>query len=443
MRQFIVDGLYTYTNILLLGIFAGCIWYVARLLRYPKEKRWDNIWQQLNQQHWLFGQWGMQLRNKLAPWLFCVAAAIYQFEIFFVNSLYRERLPYLYNIGTLVLDQILILCLTVKILFCSKYSARQLAVVFCMFFVMRWVFFNNHNQWVMLSVLLIMAAKDIPLRRALKGCFAIGTASVVVVAASSLLGIIDTLYDMETGRYRNSFGYGWYNYFGACLLGLALMYVCLRRLHRLKWYDFCVLLGLAVFSDKGPDSRAVTICLVLLTVALFLLRVIPRVLHWLPVKIILSFGPMLAFGLSMAVATNWNPESKWMTALNALLSGRVELSWNGLNEMPFRIAGQIPSPNMLVDNAYVQHWIISGPVVSLLIWTAFSLLIWRLISQNHFTEVACCLVMVCHGLMEIHVTWACMNITIWLLSGVLYWPAEQPNFSIQDIKCGQKKENIQ
>lgn len=443
MRQFILDGLYTYTNVILLGMFAGCVWYVVRLMRCPKDVPWHTTWQHLNQEHWLFGSWGIQIRNKLAPWLFYVAIAIYQFEIFFVNSLYRTRLPFLYETGTIALNHILALCLLAKILFTTKYSAWQTTVQFCVFFIMRWVFFNNHIQWVMMSVLFFMAAKDIPLRKALTVCFTVGTASVVVVALSSCVGIIDTLYDLETSRTRNSFGYGWFNYFGACLLGLGLMYVCLRRLHRCKWYDFAVLLALAVFSDLGPDSRATSICLFLLVGVLFVMQVAPKFFQLLWVRVLASLAPLVALAASVLIAMNWDPQSGFMTSLNRILSGRVELSWMALNEMPFRIAGQMRSPDMLVDNAYVQHWILSGPVASLLMWVAFSLLIWRLLAQKHLTEAACCLVILCHGLMEIHITWACVNVMLWLLCGVLYWPKEQPCFAAKSDAKAFKKEKLQ
>ena len=79
--------------------------------------------------------------------------------------------------------------------------------------MIRWVFMNNHDKWMLLALLFALAAKDVPLRRALKAVFTVGAASVVVVAVSSLLGVINTVQELGTGRYRNSFGYGWYNFF--------------------------------------------------------------------------------------------------------------------------------------------------------------------------------------------------------------------------------------
>ena len=317
---------------------------------------------------------------------------------------------------------------------CTRYDGRQLAAAFCVLFVIRWVFMNDHNKWMMMALLFALAAKDVPLRRALKLVLPVGALSVGVVALSSVAGVIDTVQELGTGRYRNSFGYGWYNFFGACLLALALMYVCLRGIKRLKWFDFALLAALTVFCNFGPDSRAATICLVLLIAALLVVHIWPGVLRPLPVRLLLTAAPLLAFAASMGLALGWNPENPLLARLDSLFSTRISLGWQGLTTMPFAIAGQMPGADMLVDNAYLYYWIVAGPVASALIWLGFALLMWRLLKEGLTAEAVCCLVMLCHATMETHVLWACMNVTVWLLCGVLFWPQRQPGFEKTEEK---------
>lgn len=435
MHSFIIDCLYGYADLAVLGLALACVWYAWQTLRRPMEAPWFGLGRQLTVQRQLFGGWLGGARQTLAPWLFAVAAAVYQFEIFFVNSLYRDRLPWLFEYGTMALDHLVALCLLGKILFCTRYDGRQLAAAFCVLFVIRWVFMNNHNKWMMMALLFALAAKDVPLRRALKLVFPVGALSVGVVALSSVTGVIDTMQDLSTGRYRNSFGYGWYNFFGACLLGLALMYVCLRGVKRLKWFDFALLAALTVFCNFGPDSRAATICLVLLIAGLLVVRIWPGVLRPLPVRILLTAAPLLAFAASMGLALGWDPENPVLSRLDGLLSTRISLGWQGLSTMPFAIAGQMPGADMLVDNAYLYYWIVAGPVASALIWLSFALLMWRLLKAGLATEAVCCLAMLCHATMETHVMWACVNVTIWLLCGVLFWPRRQPGFEKAEEKA--------
>ena len=435
MYSFLVDCLYDYANVAVLGLFAGCVWYAWQTVRMPKAAPWFSLGQQLATQRLLFGEWLSSERLTLGSWLFAVAAVVYQFEIFFVNSLYRERIPWLFEYGAMALDHVLALCLVAKILLCTRYDGRQLAVAFGTLFVIRWVFMNNHQKWMLLALLFALAAKDAPLRRALKAVLAVGAVSVAVVAVSSLTGLIVTVQEIGTGRYRNSFGYGWYNYFGACLLGLAVMYVCLRGVKRMKWFDFVPLVMLTVLCDLGPDSRAATMCLGLLILALLVVRIWPAVLRPLPVRILLSLAPVLAFAASMVLAFLWNPGNPVLAMLDRLLSTRISLGWEALQMMPFAIAGQMPAEGMLVDNAYLYYWLVAGPVASALIWGGFALLVWRLLKQGHATEAICCLVMICHGSMEGHVLWACVNVTIWLLCGVIFWPEYQPSFGRTKAKA--------
>ncbi len=433
MHSFIIDCLYGYVDLLTIGLLLGCVWYAIQLIRRPKSARWYSAGQQMKQQQWLFGDWQETVRNRVAPWLFTVAVCVYQFQIFFINSQYRDRLPGLYEYGTMVLDHLMILCLILKILFAARYSAGQLVSSFAALFVIRWVFMNNHDKWMMMALLIALAAKDVPLRRALKHCFAVALSSVSVVAVSSLLGIIGTVQNQETARCRNSFGYGWYNYFGACLLAIALMYLCLRQIHRLKWFDFAFLGALALLCNFGPDSRAATVCLVLLLVGAALLRVWPKLLTVLPMRILAAASPLVLFALSMGLTLAWDPANGLMVKLNHLLSGRLELGWQALGEMPFRIAGQMPSETMLVDNAYVHYWLLAGPVVSVMIWLAMGLLIWKLLKQQKNTEAVCCLVMLCHAMMETHIMWACVNLAWWLMAGVIFGMKKQPDFACEKV----------
>lgn len=154
-------------------------------------------------------------------------------------------------------------------------------------------------------------------------------------------------------------------------------------------------------------------------------------------RILLAAAPVLAFAASMILAFLWNPDNPVLAMLDRLLSTRISLGWEALQTMPFAIAGQMPADGMLVDNAYLHYWLVAGPVASALIWGGFALLVWRLLKQGHATEAICCLVMICHGTMEGHVIWACVNVTIWLLCGVIFWPECQPSFS-----CAEETKKV-
>lgn len=124
-----------------------------------------------------------------------------------------------------------------------------------------------------MALFYMLAAKDAPLRRTLKAGLVTSCASFLAVVLASSAGWIGTLSELwDDGRMRNSFGYGWYNLTGVIVLALCLMYVCLRQVRNLKWFDFIVLAAALVFCNEGPASRAAVVCLALLIALTLLLR---------------------------------------------------------------------------------------------------------------------------------------------------------------------------
>ncbi len=418
LETFLNDPLYLQVDIALLGMLLGAA--VSALLAFQRAGSFaGGIRRFWGAEELLFGGWAPRPRLAAGPGLFVIAAALLQFGVFFGNSLIREVWPGMIAAMALVIDHLYGAALVCKLLLASRYSGKQLAVAWPVFFVLRWVFMNNHNKWFMLGVLFLLAAKDVPLRRPLKVCLAVGAASLAVVMTGAALGWIPTLL-LEGGRPRNSFGYGWPNLLGAFLLGAAVMYVCWRRAERLKWYDFVLLGAVTVFCDRGPDSRGGTVCLALLLAGMLAARFLPRIFGPALVRGLLAACPFLAFGASYWMHWAYTPDNALLETLNGLFTGRLYLGHEALLKLTPRIAGQADLQGAIIDNLYLGWWFSGGPVASLLVWAGFAFLLWKLLKNGRITESVCCLAFLAHGFMEPHLMWPCVNVTVWLLAGVVY-----------------------
>ena len=367
----------------------------------------------------MFGSWGCEARLQAGNWLFLAAVVVFQYQAVFSNSLVREVLPGIGGRQDMLLDGVVCCLLGTKILLCTRVSYKQYACAGAVFFVLRWVFLNAQYFWFGASLCMVLAAKDVPLHRVLKACFAVTAACLAAVNLLAVIGFIPTLIIGEGSRPRNSFGYGWFNLLGAYVLGLALMYVCLRQ-KRFRWYDFAVLLALAAYMNYGPDSRAATLCLLLLVALVLALRLWPELFAKAWVRWVLACAPFAAFAACYWMQWAYNPASPLFLKLDALFSGRLSLGHEAIDLVPVRLLGQFITQDIVVDNFYLQWWLMSGPIASLLLWLGFSVLIFRLLKNGHPTEVICCLVMLAHAVMEQHVMWSCVNVTLWLLAGVVY-----------------------
>ena len=266
-------GIYGYLDFVLIGWTLGLVWLAVRALVTAKGSFAQKVRAGLSDEVFLFGGWGGDVRTAVGGWMFLLSVVLLQFDMFFMNSLVRELdLPW-YGFLASWLNIAYSMLLILKIVLFTRYSGRQLVAAYCFFFVFRWVYLNNHQYWFAMVLFYMLAAKDAPLRRTLKAGLVTSCASFLAVAVASSAGWIGTLSELwDDGRMRNSFGYGWYNLTGVIVLALCLMYVCLRQVRNLKWFDFIVLAAALVFCNEGPASRAAVVCLALLIALTLLLR---------------------------------------------------------------------------------------------------------------------------------------------------------------------------
>lgn len=419
-------GIYGYLDLVLIGWTLGLVWLGALALA-RKGRFADKVRAGLQDERFLFGDWGGGARAATGGWLFLASMALLQFDTFFMNSNMRQTSAGWYAFLAARLETVYFLLLVVKVVFFTRYSALQLGAGYCFFFVFRWVFLNSGQFWPVVGMLYFLAAKDIPLRRALKVGLAVSAASFFAVALGAVAGWIPTLSAMGDTRSRDSFGYGWFNLTGAVLLALCVMYLCWRQTKNLKWFDFALLAAAMVFCDRGPDSRASTVCIALLIVLAAVLRLFPRLAEPLWARALVCAAPAAAFGASLASAWLYSEDSALLRALDSLFTGRIMLGHEALAGSSIAIAGQrLTDADFLVDNFYLSLWIWGGPVESLLLWGAITVLLWRLMKKGAATECACLLAMLAHATMEAHFIWPCVDVCLWLLPCVLYLlPAER------------------
>lgn len=252
----LTTGIYGYLDFILIGWTLGLVWLAVRALVTAKGSFAQKVRAGLDDEVFLFGGWGGDARAAVGGWMFLLSVVLLQFDMFFMNSLVRELdLPW-YSFLASCLNSAYSMFLILKTVLFTRYSGRQLAAAYCFFFVFRWVYLNNHQYWFAMALFYMLAAKDAPLRRTLKAGLVTSCASFLAVAVASSAGWIGTLSELwDDGRMRNSFGYGWYNLTGVIVLALCLMYVCLRQVRNLKWFDFVVLAAALVFCNEGPASR--------------------------------------------------------------------------------------------------------------------------------------------------------------------------------------------
>lgn len=423
MAKLFTTGIYGYLDLVLIGWTLGLLWLGGCAL-FAKGGWKGRLHAALSDERLLFGGWAGDARTRVGSWAFAAAMALLQFDMFFMNSYVRETPAAWYGFLASKLEVVYFWLIILKLVFLTRYSGLQLGAGYCFFFVFRWVFLNNGQFWVVAGMMFFLAAKDVRLRQTLKIGLAVSAGSFLAVVAAAAMGWIGTLTlggDLSGERARNSFGYGWFNLTGAILLAVCVMYVCWRQTRDLKWYDFALLAAALVFCDRGPDSRAATVCIALLILLSALLRFFPGAAKPVWVRGLVSAAPAAAFAASLLSGWFYSAESGFWTRLDSLFTNRLMLANEALTGSGIAIAGQrLTDAGFVVDNFYVAQWVYGGPVTSLLLWVAVTALLWRLMKKGAVTESACLVVMLAHAFMEGHFIWPCINVCLWLLPCVLY-----------------------
>lgn len=432
--------MFGYANGLLLALFAAAAadlilaWRRAHGLRPALAALW-------REEHLLFGAWAAPRREALGQHAFCLGLMTYEFTVVFCNSMAREQWPWLQMQLAPVLDNLMYLCFCAKILLGTRYTWRNLGVAGCLYFIARWVYLNGQNIWWLGMVVVVLAAKDVPLRRAMRAFLASGVPALAAVEILHFTGVIAPGATSERdGSYRLMFGYGHPNTFGGVVFGLVLAWVLLRR-GGLRWGEIAAVAAAGVFLLVGPASRSAALCLLLLALLLAAARIRGRkgrrpggraaaaaCAALVPLEAAVSYIlPLFVYKVGP-----WANEigPAWLKKLDDLLTCRISLAWAAYRVYDVKIAGQTLTDWPALDNIFVYLLYLVGPVAVLLAAGLLAAALYGYARRGAWQAVACLLTILIYGYMETQVIHITSDPALLLLCGAAYaLPAHRWDFA--------------
>lgn len=419
--------MFGYTNALLLALFAAAVldFILAwRRCRTPAAAL-RSLWQE---EHLLFGNWAGAARLRWGPYAFCLGLALYEFTVVFCNSMAREHWPWLQARVSPVLDNLMYLAFLAKILLGTRYTWRSLGTAGALYFVARWVYFNGQNIWFLGLAVVLLAAKDVPLRRAMKAFLGCGIPTLALVEILHFAGILAPGATSERdGSFRLLFGYGHPNTFGGVAFGLLLGWVLLRQT-RLRWVELAAVAAVGVFLLVGPASRSAALCCLLLAVLLAAAKGLKgrpanRLLSGCCAALVpLELAVSLILPLFVVKIGPWANEigPAWLKRLDDLLTCRISLSWAAYRMYDIKIAGQMLMDWPTLDNIFVYLLYQFGPVMLVLAALLLTVALYGYARRGHWQAVACLVAVLLYGYMETQVLHITSDPAALLLYGVIF-----------------------
>lgn len=416
--------MFGFANALLLLMLAAA---VLDILPVARRRLSPADWWQ--EERLMFTPHGARWREKYGQWAFLLGVMVYEFIVVFNNSMARETWPWLQTQLSPVLDWVMYLCFGWKILLGTRYNGRSLLCAGMLYFVARWVYFNGQNIWWIGLCVALLAAKDVPLRRAVKAQLLCGVPTLALVEVLHAAGIVAPYpFDMNN-ELRRIYGYGHPNTFGGVVFGLVLAWVLLRR-EKLCWAELGGIAAVGVFLMVGPISRSPAIGIFLLVVLLALAKLCtrkgPR-----PGSRLLAGGCAAVVPLVAAISYilpllgPWANENgpAWLEKLNDMLTGRIQLSWLAYNAFDIKIAGQLltvwPAPEN-IDNIFVYLLYQVGPVMLALVCILLMVALYGYARRGAWQAVACLITALAYGYMETQVIHLTSDPATLLLCGAVF-----------------------
>lgn len=314
--------------------------------------------------------------------LYLTALAVYLIYVFLQTTMFYTIIPSDLYLLVRIIAAVLI-CL--KVIAYDGYTKKQLILsgIFMASIIISWRVSDYSN--IVDIAMLILGAKNVPLKRIVKIYFVVGLSLLIITIISAKLGIIQNLVYYQGTRIRNSFGAIYPTDFAAHVFYLALSYWYIKG-RRLKIIEYITFLLLAVFLLIYCDARldAFSMILTILAGILFSLKKsknLGRVMRFF-----LSFSVPICAVVFIGITVAYSTSNKLLVQLNTLLSYRLSLGKSGIEQYGFSLFGQQIKMNgwggltgfnqgftkyFFIDSSYLRIALLYGSILLIFLCVVF------------------------------------------------------------------------
>lgn len=319
-----------------------------------------------------------------------------------------------YNQLHQVLELVTVLAIF-NIIFLCGYSRKQLLEIILLLLLLAISRYNSQNDdgYLLYSMAIAFSCRHIYPNELIKKLFCIYLAVFFGVLFLYRMGIFSTLVS-EEGRFRMNFGFSHYNTMGMVIMCIVMLWILLRY-EKIRWFDYIVWLGSAVFVMEVPNSRAAALCIFLLTIGVFFSKFF-NIFQLRSVKAIAFFiFPAMAI-FSYLSSLFYSPKSTVLSVLNTLFSERLSFGHDYLNKYSITLLGQkirrinpdqaskYGIPPEILDNGYLRILLQLGVVTSIVILAIFFYILYRGLKKEHYAVIIGLMVTAIYNVSEFYMT---------------------------------------
>lgn len=226
-----------------------------------------------------------------------------------------------------------------KLCLFDKFSPRKLYLLTAFTGLMLLsVLFNRY--WSLIDIVaLIVGSEGVPFKNIVRCYFKITSFLCVLFIAFSLLGIIENYVTIRGTIKRYAFGNIYATDFAAMVFYLQMCNAYLRKkVYSIFTVVFWVIVALLIY--KFCDARLDFILILGFVFAMYLKAKAPEIFRIKIVKFVLIYGFALSCIVALLLNMLYTPESSFFASMNKLISGRLLLGKQGIDNYGFSLFGQ-------------------------------------------------------------------------------------------------------
>lgn len=366
--------------------------------------------------------------NKLLfenkKYFFWLAYIIYLTELLIYGSMIGEISSFKIYFAIIRNVSYVLICMKVFIdFFYGEYSKREILILTIGTTFLLILTKMSGDKSLLIYWIFIIAAHDIELKKIVKAAIGVHLICMMVIIGSSLLGIVeDKLFTQGGDRIRASLGYKYTTDSSNFLLHITLMYIYLKG-EKISWESIGVLGVCNILLFKLTDTKSAYI---LIWVALGFAILLKGVKKFRTNNIIYKTGsivvvPTLA-GIMIFLTIFFDKQITWLSRLNLILNGRLELGSNAYKTYGLHLLGQnirwvgassyLSNPSQIynyVDSSYVQNLLNYGIIFIIMVCIFFIVYGYMAGKKNDIYLMFILVIVAIHSALDPQLLWMAYN----------------------------------
>lgn len=276
------------------------------------------------------------------------------------------------------------LCMFIMSILISRFSKRQILIVFWGVLLAILIFHSSGDSTIVLLIAFLLSSMNMRLSNVISIYFIINIILILITIIASLIGIIDNYSYVVNGSTRLAFGFLYTTDFAAHIFYLTLSFAFIIRKHInvfLSLIPAC--LGLIIFYFTR--AKLDTILMLLITIALVCYQY-TDLTYFKKLSIFMTIMPFSMALISVGLSWVYEPTNQLLARLDSILTNRLAMGHLALYEYPIKFFGQYISQNgsgglsfdtgltpagsnlayFFIDSAYIKTLLAFGIVFFLL-----------------------------------------------------------------------------